>query len=470
MLECLTTNAWSMANSDYKISPDLYPWGFPLLLAPVYYFFGMDLLSMKLLGIVFFYLCLIIIYLLLRNKLDRASRLLVLGVFAINPFLIKFTDNILSDFPGLFFCLFSIFLIERTFIEKKFFINKAASLVLLGFSIWLAHLMRPNYILLLPTLFMAQVIEIRASKQDFRDYIVANKSTVLPYAVFVILTVIIEKTLPKGGSYGFYAEFISNMNIEYLTGNIYYTAMLPADFFEGGHTVRRGLYFLTLPFVIKGIRLTWKKDYVYIVFFALTAAFFALWPGRQGLRYIFSLLPFYIYLLMIGLNSFRLATKTREFNPSRIFFCLLLTFFFAQTSFAAYKNMKDGRKTAEGPFTHESSEMFRYITGNTDKKDVMVFFKPRALTLLADRRAFLARKLSSMESKGDYLIINKKTKSDQVSIESNEFAQKISSGYFARVFENGGFIIYRINKAYIASPKKGGAVPTLSLPKNLLTI
>lgn len=446
MLECLTTNAWSMTNSDYKISPDLYPWGFPLLLAPVYYFFGMNLLSMKLLGILFFYLCLIMIYLLLRNKLDRASRLLVLGVFAINPFLIKFTDNILSDLPGLFFCLFSIFMIERAFIEKKYFINKVISLVLLGFSIWLAHFMRPNYILLLPTLFMAQVIEMLASKLDFRDYAATNKSAILPYVVFVILTVINNETLPKGGSYGFYAEFISNMNIEYLTGNIYYTAMLPADFFGGGHTVRRGIYFLTLPFVVKGIRLTWKKDYIYIIFFALTVAFFALWPGRQGLRYIFSLLPFYIYFLMIGLNHFRLTTKTREINPSRVFCCLLLVFFFAQTSFAAYKNMKDGRKTADGPFTQESAEMFRYIAENTDKEDAMVFFKPRALTLLVDRRAFMARELSSVESRGDYLIIHKKINSDQVSIESKEFAKKNSSGYFARVFENSGFIIYRINR------------------------
>lgn len=443
--ECLTSNARSMANSDYKLSPDLYPWGFPLLLVPIYNFFGMNLLTMKILEIIFFYLCILIIFLLLEKNLDRTSRLLVIGVFAFNPFLIKFTNHILSDLPGLFFALFSIFLLKKTVTEKKHFINRPASLILLGSSIWLAHFMRPNYMLLVPTLFLAQLVEMKTSGQNFKDYIIGNKVDILPYAVFIILSLISDKILPKGGSYGFYAEFISNMNLEYLMGNIYYTAMLPANFFGGGHTIQRGLYILTLPFAIKGIRLNWKRDYIYVVFFALTAAFFALWPGRQGLRYIFSLLPFYIYFTMLGLKDFQ-AKRNRKVDLSRVFFCFLLAFFLIQTSFAAYKNMWGGRKTAEGPFTPESAEMFKFIRENTDKEKVMVFFKPRVLMLLAERDAFMSRELSNIAYKGDYLVINRNTEDDQISIESDEFKQKMNSGFFTLAFENSGFFIYRINR------------------------
>jgi len=444
--ECLASNAWSMANSDYKLSPDLYPWGFPLMLVPIYYFFGMDLFAIKLLEIVFFYLSLLVISLLLRNKLDRASRLLVVSVFAFNPFLIKFTNHILSDLPGLFFCLFSIFLMERTVIEKKYFINRSVTLIIIGFSIWIAQLIRPNYGLLLPTLLLAQIVEMKISRQNFSGYLIENKSVVLPYAVFVILTLIGGKVLPKGGSYGFYAEFISHINLDYLTGNIYYTAMLPAKFFAEGHTVQRGLYFLTLPFAIKGVRLIWKKDYIYVAFFAMTAVFFALWPGHQGLRYIFPLLPFYMYFLMKGLKDLAGRKKVSNIDLPRTCFYFLVAFFLIQTSFSAYKNMRYGRQTAEGPFTPESEEMFKFIKENTGREEVMVFFKPRVMGLLTDRNAFMTKSVSSLANKGDYMVINKKADYDQVSIEGDEFEQKMSGGFFTQVFNNNGFIIYRISR------------------------
>lgn len=445
--ECMTSNAWSMANSDYKISPDLYPWGFPILLVPVYYVFGMDLLAMKFLEIVFFYLSLLVISLLFKNKLDRASRLLVVSVFAFNPFLIKFTNDILSDLPGLFFCLFSIFLMERTFVEKKYLINRSIDLAIIGFFIWFAHLLRPNYILLVPTLFLAQMVEMKTSGQGLKGYLIGNKTAVLPYAVFMILTFISGHVLPKDGSYGFYAEFITHLNLDYLAGNIYYTAMLPAKFIGGGHTIERGLYLLTLPFAIKGARMVWKKDFIYIAFFVLTAAFFALWPGRQGLRYIFPLLPFYMYFLMTGLKDFQAKRKNSKFDLPKACFYFLIAFFLIQTSFFAYRNMSNGRHMAEGPFTPESAEMFRFINENAGREKVMVFFKPRAMTLLSGRNAFMTKDMSRLADKGDYLVINKKIDYDQVAIEGDEFREKLSSGFFTQVFENSGFIIYRISRS-----------------------
>lgn len=444
--ECLASNAWSMANSDYKISPDLYPWGFPLLLLPICYFSGIDLFAMKLLEIIFFYLSILVIYLLLRDKLDHVSRLLVVSVFAFNPFLIKFTNNILSDLPGLFFCLVSIFLMEKTIVEKKYLINRSFSLIFIGFSIWFAHLLRPNYILLVPTLFFAQIVEKKTSGLDFMDYLIKNKTAVLPYAVFIIFTFFSGKTLPKGGSYGFYAEFISHINLDYLTGNIYYMAMLPSKFFGGGHTVERGIYLLTLPFTIKGIRLTWKKDYIYFIFFVFTAAFFALWPGRQGLRYIFPLLPFYMYFFMIGLKDFQAKRKASKIDLPRTCFYFLVAFFLIQTGFSAYKNMRNGRQTAEGPYTTESVEMFQFIKENTGKEKTIAFFKPRVMTLLTERHAFMTKAASNLASKGDYVVINKKVDYDQISIGDDEFKKIIHRGFFTQVFENNGFIIYRINR------------------------
>src|SRR5688572_25220713 len=51
---CLNDNIFCQQNSTTPPGPELYPWGFPLLLAPVISLFGFNLLAMKVLEIVFF--------------------------------------------------------------------------------------------------------------------------------------------------------------------------------------------------------------------------------------------------------------------------------------------------------------------------------------------------------------------------------------------------------------------------------
>ena len=448
--ECLASNARSMA--DGRIGPDLYRWGFPFLLAPVYYFFGMDLFAMKLLEAAFFYLSLLAIYLLFRKRLDRFSALFIFGFFAFNPFFIKFTNNILSDLPGLFFCLFSVFLIDKFVIEKKCVVNRAASFLLLGLFIWAAFFIRRNYIILIPTLFLCQCVEMIKSG-NIRDYLKENRSAILSYAVFLILILICEMSLPKtswGDTASGVKEVASAMANKYgnFFGNLYYTALLPSKMFGTGHTIQRALYFLSLPFAVKGIRLVWKKDYLFVIFFVFTFILFAIWPARQGLRYVFALLPFYVYFFLSGLNSIKFKKRFFNADLSRLFLCVLLSFLLMQSSSVAYQNIKAGRQTEEGPFTSESKEMFRFISENTKEKEVMVFFKPRALMLLIDRQAFLTVKLNSAVEKGDYLIINKRAHEQQVSTKGADFKEKMKLGVFTQIFENNGFVVYRINRTF----------------------
>ena len=446
ILECMTSNAKSMAASDYRMSPDLYPWGLPLLLAPVYYFFGMDLFAMKLPGAAFFYASLAVVYLMLLKKTDRTSRLLIISLFAFNAYLTDFMNQIFSDMPGLFFCLLSIFMIERFVIEKAYFINKPASFFLIGVSLWSAHLMRPNYILLLPALFICQMIDMRKTGKGIAAYLRGNWSFLLPYIAFLLLNFVIDKALPRGDSYDFYKDFIAGMEPGKIAGNIYYTAMLPIKFFSTDKTIGMVLYLLTVPFAVKGLRTVWRKDYLYVIFFVSTALFFAFWPGRQGLRYIFSLLPFYMYFLMVGLKGFSFKGKACGPAVFRGAFSFLMVFFLVQTTYAASQNMSYGRSIADGPFRPESAEMIQYIREHSSKKDVIIFFKPRAMALMTDRDAFFTKELSNLAERGDYLVINKKKPRNQVSIESDEFKDKVSSGAFVREFENNGFVIYRIKR------------------------
>ena len=114
MGEFVRRNAFTVSASSYPPGPAAYPWGFPLLLAPVYAIFGMNTLAFKLVNTLFYALFLIVLFALARTRLKDGEALLLTAALAFNPALLLAHDQIISDIPFLFFCTLGIFLLHRT--------------------------------------------------------------------------------------------------------------------------------------------------------------------------------------------------------------------------------------------------------------------------------------------------------------------------------------------------------------------
>ena len=114
MGEFVRRNAFTVSASSYPPGPAAYPWGFPLLLAPVYAMFGLNALAFKLVNTLFYALFLIVLFALARTRLTDAESLLLTAALAFNPALLLAQDQIISDIPFLFFCTLSIFFLHRT--------------------------------------------------------------------------------------------------------------------------------------------------------------------------------------------------------------------------------------------------------------------------------------------------------------------------------------------------------------------
>ena len=94
--------------SNLYVGPKGYPPIYPLILAPVYYFFGINLFWMKVQMICILLCFLFGIYLVFKNKLQAISLLSLLIIIAFNPYLSYYKNFILSDIPLLHFafCVF----------------------------------------------------------------------------------------------------------------------------------------------------------------------------------------------------------------------------------------------------------------------------------------------------------------------------------------------------------------------------
>ena len=95
------------------LGPQSYPPGYPLLLAPVYRWSGMDLRMMKVQGILLFIAFLPLYFLLVRRELSRASALVALLITGLCPVFWAHKGSIGSDLAFLPFLFAGFLLIDR---------------------------------------------------------------------------------------------------------------------------------------------------------------------------------------------------------------------------------------------------------------------------------------------------------------------------------------------------------------------
>ena len=432
-----------------SVGPDAYPWGFPLLLSPIYYLFGLNMLAMKIYVSLFFLLSLLMIFLIFKEKFSYIQTLLLVSIFALNPYFFSFKDNVLSDIPFFFFSLFSIFLIQQIIIERKIWMNKFVSYLLIGFFVFFSYFIRSQGILLIPTLLICQYIINRGSfKQGIISYLRANKLEFIPYVTFVILAVIINNLFPNGDS-SYLKQLFSGLTPLSIMLNIYYYSTLISTFF-GGYTISIVFFGITIPFTVLGIIKNAKKDYLYLVYTLFTFLLFIFWPAHQGLRFIFPILPFYMYFFFVGLSMIPTTLFIPgKFNPlnwnlvniTAIILILASCAMIGRTCFT-YR-VFDKSDIIEGPYTVESSEMFDYISKNTSEEDMIIFIKPRVLTLYTNRISKNMVNFNQIvESPAEYFVYSeyfKDTYDPSTASQIENHQEK-----FKLVFQNNKFKIYKI--------------------------
>ena len=123
-------NTFTIKNTLPGLGPILYPWGYPVLILPAIYFFGINLLAIKAINFLFFLLFLICVYFLFVYRLSKFKLFILLCLFAFSPVLLYSHDFILSDIPFLFFSTLSILLID-------IFIDILSSFFKLKINFWI---------------------------------------------------------------------------------------------------------------------------------------------------------------------------------------------------------------------------------------------------------------------------------------------------------------------------------------------
>ena len=490
-LEFIEANRFTIEQSSRPMGPVTYPWGFPALLAPFYAIFGLDMIALKSVGLVCYLLFLFLLWGGFRKYHSDFWRFILLCLFALNPTMLQFINNILADIPFLLVSTFSVLLIGRLVIERRRLISPACDQLLLGAAIAAAFFIRTNGILLLVTLGITQfIVLIRMVYGHESSHnscsaglmrLLSNKRVavrhlcmnILPYVSFVSFVLVWQALLPDGGSS--HVSHVDAVSMRSIASNVLYYIKLPSEFFSfdyiGGSEIgtalangatfkelfeMRGLSFLvyvslygaSIPLAITGVVSRYRSDPHIVMYVALTFLLYILWPSIQGLRFIFPVLPFYMSFMLSPLEKYVGNNIEPTGAVLRKVICilplvLLLLFFGNQSASDAFGNLSRNRASISGPFSETSRSMFSYIERNTEVESTVVFFRPRVMRMMTSRKSLMITKVGDL-SYGDYLCLYASAGRNQISPE--EVRSLAAKGAIKFVYGNRDFVVYRLNR------------------------
>ena len=433
--EFIAISDFTNYQSTTHLGPLAYPWGYPLILVPFYAANGISPMTLKIPGLLFYAGFLVCLYLFTRSRLTRSESLIFVALFAFNPMLLEFLDYILSDIPFLFFSTLTLFLVTQQNESRTRY-------ALIGAAIFFTTFLRATGLLLLGCFLMIEFLKLLAQRKDrgVVKQIILNSFIVC--AVFAVLWIVNMLLFPGGGES--YLSQYKNLTVDLVIGFIgaYFKVY---GWFFGDAAGWQYLYYFVLAFALLGAWIRRREELYFILFFIIWMLVHITYPYWQGPRYIFPLLPIFIYFAFQGMK-FAIGKLSEKYQVmgQRVmygFWIAIAGYFLVTSSVSAYHNVQTGRKI-NGPFDPMSVEVYDWVARKTPPDSVLIFYKARVMRLMTNHPSIMINQCDGM-LKGDYLILSKKVgKNNQVPPEEIGACNLPID----KVFDNRRFIIYEIIK------------------------
>ncbi len=347
-----------------------YPPVYPLLLAPAYKIFGLNLRGMKVVTVICFIAFLMIFGELTRSTISPPMSLCALLILSFSPVFWEHRDYLLSEFPYLMFSFGSLLVFQRVYrnlTADEFRIGKA---LLLSLLLYCSYGTRTIGIVLLPAMALADLIKFRRPSR----FVLA----VLFFTVVLITGQTLLLAFPKG--YVSALQFSPRMTVNHA---VFYAKTLSyvwQNGFSKKIQIMFALLFTSLATVGYARKLQCKSSASEFYLAGYLMVLFV-WSAEIGLRGLLPILPLYF---AYGLQEFgRMADSLGHPIPAISMSLLLL---FAGVTYAG--EIRNVSYQLPEPNVRDATarELFSFLSTHTQPTEVLIFPKPRSLALFTNRR------------------------------------------------------------------------------------
>lgn len=375
-------------NKDAFIGPKAYPTGFPLLLAPVVYYYGVNYEAINVYLSVFLLLSCFIGYVLLRTYFSAATAMIVTLIIAYNPVTLNFKTEILSDIPFLFFSLLTVLLVLKK--------ESTGLSILIGCLLGFCFHIRSITLVLLLSIVIYRIITLF---KENRLTLSSFKFTLFTLISFCIVFLLINNAWPTESSYPRLFEteepFLKAIN---------HLSYQNEEFHRFFRNYESKDYFIILCMAASSLTcFTWLGFFhqlkhnrfgffnIYIVLYVMALVVYAY--SDTGIRFLFPVMFILFYYAIIGFkNALKEIIRNTFWLPYIIGFCVLFSYSESWQHISGHE-----KDILEGPESTEAAEMFAYIKKNIPENSIIAFDKPRALSLYTRRSGVCLKYENTME-------------------------------------------------------------------------
>lgn len=348
-----------------------YPPVFPMMLAPICKFAGLNLRAFKVLTVACFvvFLCVLAVY--LRSESSTLLVACVLLLIAGNPIFWEYRQYILSEFPYLMCSFGALLVMQLTQASVGERDLKLGSAVLLALLLYGAYGVRTIGIALLGALILADIAKFRRPRRFLMVTVV--------FTLALMLVQNIAFTSPGGYLSAF--RFSPRMM---LTNTLYYGKTL-SYVWQNGFSKSIQIGFALLFTVLAAVRFIARlsteqsaREFYLLLYIAILIA----WNAEIGLRGLLPVLPLYFVYGLEGLDRLR-AWARPSLQPA----VLLSVMAFGVLTYSGEFKRESMLPPEPNVLDPTAQEMFSFVRSGTARSEVAIFAKPRTLALFTGRDA-----------------------------------------------------------------------------------
>jgi hypothetical protein len=180
------------------VTPPIYPWGWPLLLAPFVRVWGIDFERLKLVEVAVFAGWLVLYHGIVRRRAGRILALALTAVFATSYVYLVYTDQLLTEFPHMLAVAIAIWWLDRIIDRSRLTFAPTRDLVILGLLVVAAYNVRREGLMLLFAIAGAQLVDVAATRSGRLTLgALPWKKLLTPYLTFIAGALLAQFLLPS---------------------------------------------------------------------------------------------------------------------------------------------------------------------------------------------------------------------------------------------------------------------------------
>ena len=351
------------------VGPRMYPPVFPLLLAPVFRFFGMNLIVMKFEQVIFFVMALSVICLYWQRDLGRKYTIALAATLGFSPHFWAAKDNVLSDLPFLLFFYVAALLVQHAPRDGR---TQWPGAILIGIALYLAIGTRTAGIALLAGLVLYDLLKYRT----------ITRITVVALPTCAALLLLQSHCI--GSEFGSYNGTF-HVTLGTVGAHLISYPRTLAGFWVASTQTAFSFFLLGVVSLLTlvGLFYQYKRGFTIVEAFLVPyAAIAILWPFSPGIRLLFPVIPWIVFLALTGLRGL-----TENFAPRHVSTAVCALLLLISVPFVtAYRHTNFGL-IRESTGLPEFNQLCQAVRERTTSQDVLIYFRARALALYTSRAA-----------------------------------------------------------------------------------